>query len=379
MRLLAVLCAIVACLASSRGTTSPPLQVVVRPEEPFVEQRNGRQIVNFDLLVRNESSTAYELVGLKISVFDRAERLEVERELSENRHPPALNVVGERRLAAGSAIDIFQPFVDFGPEVELGRIHVDCLFNRAGHAAAPVALSADAIASINVRPRAYTPESFVLPLHGLLLVHDGHDFYSHHRRFNLAARFLADPVSAVSPNLYAYDFMRVTPDGELFTGSALRKESWLTYGEEIYAPAAARVIKVVSDVEENTFDAQTGEAQVPVSMNARDPEGFGNYVELRHADGRVSWLLHMQPHSIRVHVGERVAAGDWLGKVGFSGDSLFPHLHYNVTSGEAYPSQGVPSAFGGYVRVMGSRQIAVCTGQVDSGDLLLSAEGICPR
>jgi hypothetical protein len=30
--------------------------------------------------------------------------------------------------------------------------------------------------------------------------------------------------------------------------------------------------------------------------------------------------------------------GRQLGRVGFSGDALFPHLHYNVTDGGGYPS-----------------------------------------
>jgi murein DD-endopeptidase MepM/ murein hydrolase activator NlpD len=129
------------------------------------------------------------------------------------------------------------------------------------------------------------------------------------------------------------------------------------------------VIEVVSDLPENTFTS-TGEAQSPSMEAVRDPMGFGNHVKIQHGDGRVSWLLHMQPKSIRVRVGDRVRAEQQIGNVGFSGDSLFPHLHYNVTVGSNYPSQGVPSYFKQFVHVLGERRISTSKGQIDTGDIV---------
>jgi murein DD-endopeptidase MepM/ murein hydrolase activator NlpD len=78
-----------------------------------------------------------------------------------------------------------------------------------------------------------------------------------------------------------------------------------------------------------------------------------------------------------VTVGEHVKAGQFLGKVGFSGDSLFPHMHYNVTDGARYPSQGMPVYFRDFVREVGSRAIPVSIGEVDTGDLIQREER-CP-
>ncbi len=348
---------------------APGIQMVVKPDRPFIEKRQGQQFVNFDLLIQNQGPQTYNLVAIKLFVFDRSGQLELQRELNENGKPPALDMVGERQLPPGNVIDVFQPFYAFGPEIELGRMRLECLLEEKGHTAPPAAFSADATVSVEVRPRLYTPVAFSLPLQGLILVHDGHDFYSHHRRYNLTARYQADPASAVSANLYAYVLMRITPAGLLFRRDPHRKENWLTYGEPIFAPAPGQVIQVVAGVQENTFTA-TGEAKSPAEMETKDPLGLGDYVSLQHADGRVSWLLHMQPHSSPVHVGDRVGTGQFLGRVGFSGDSMFPHLHYNVTDGPAYPSQGVPSCFERFVRVLGSRRVPVTKGQVDTGDLL---------
>jgi hypothetical protein len=347
------------------------IQIVPRPEGPFIERRDSRQFVNFDLLVRNNTQRAFRLVAIRLAVIDRTGRLELARELNENGKPPALDMIGDRVIPGGALVDIYQPFYEFGPEVDLTRMRMEFLFMEAAKPAPPVSIVADRVIAVNVQPRKYYPAAYCLPLRGLILVHDGHDFYSHHRRYDLAERFKADPHSAVAANLYAYDFMRTTPEGVLFRGDAHRKENWLSYGEPILAPASGLVIAAVSNLPENSFD-EKGEAQFPSENDAKDPNGFGNYVTIRHVDGRVSWMLHMQPGSVLVKVGEHVRLGQLIGKIGFTGDSLFPHLHYTVTDAPSYPSQSVPSYFKGFTRHLGIRGIRSTSGQVDTGDLVES-------
>ncbi|MBC7598591.1 MAG: M23 family metallopeptidase [Polaromonas sp.] len=55
----------------------------------------------------------------------------------------------------------------------------------------------------------------------------------------------------------------------------------------------------------------------------------GNHVMLRCAEADVL-LGHMQPGSVRVHAGDNVAVGDWLGSVGNSGNTGEPHLHVHA-------------------------------------------------
>jgi hypothetical protein len=365
----ALLCAanIVPAAAASHGD----IQIVTLPDHPFIERRGDRQFVNFDFLVVNNGSRPYRLVAIKLSVFDHTGKLELARELNENGRPPALDMVGERLLSVGALVDIFQPFYEFGSEVDLARMHMEFLFVDAAKPAPPVSIVADQIASADIQPRRASLPAYCLPLHGLVLIHDGHDFYSHHRRYNLAERYRANPALAVSANLYAYDFMRATPEGVLFRGDPQKKESWLSYGEAIFAPADGLVVDAVFDLPENTLD-ETGNVQSPPGIEARDPKGFGNHVTIRHADGRVSWMLHMQPGSVFVKIGEYVRAGDPIGKIGFTGDSLFPHLHYTVTDAATYPSQSVPSYFRDFSRILGARSIRIKSGQADTGDLVES-------
>ena len=57
---------------------------------------------------------------------------------------------------------------------------------------------------------------------------------------------------------------------------------------------------------------------------------IANYVAIRHADGIVSYYLHLKKNSVAVGIGNLVQAGDLLGYVGSSGFSDIPHLHFEV-------------------------------------------------
>lgn len=59
----------------------------------------------------------------------------------------------------------------------------------------------------------------------------------------------------------------------------------------------------------------------------------GNGVVLLHPDGMETQYCHMRQGSVRVKPGEQVATGQVLGLVGLSGQTEFPHLHFEVRTG----------------------------------------------
>ena len=56
--------------------------------------------------------------------------------------------------------------------------------------------------------------------------------------------------------------------------------------------------------------------------------GYGNIVRITHDNGYETMFAHMS--SIDVQVGQTVKAGDVVGKVGSTGRSTGPHLHYEI-------------------------------------------------
>jgi len=57
-------------------------------------------------------------------------------------------------------------------------------------------------------------------------------------------------------------------------------------------------------------------------------QGYGNCVEINHGFGYLTLYGHM--HQIKVRAGQKVSRGDVIGKVGSTGKSTGPHLHYEV-------------------------------------------------
>lgn len=64
---------------------------------------------------------------------------------------------------------------------------------------------------------------------------------------------------------------------------------------------------------------------IEVGSNAKS----GNFVRIKHADGRISSYSHLASYG--VEQGDQLAGGSVLGKVGSTGNSTGPHLHFSLT------------------------------------------------
>ena len=61
------------------------------------------------------------------------------------------------------------------------------------------------------------------------------------------------------------------------------------------------------------------------------PEDYGgNYVLIRISPDVYAFYAHLQPGSIGVKVGDRVKTGAPIGKLGNTGNSTNPHLHFGL-------------------------------------------------
>jgi murein DD-endopeptidase MepM/ murein hydrolase activator NlpD len=75
----------------------------------------------------------------------------------------------------------------------------------------------------------------------------------------------------------------------------------------------------------------------------------GNYAIVA-TGGTYALYAHLAPGSVAVTGGQRVRAGEVLGRVGHSGNSTAPHLHFQLMdSPDPLRASGIPCAFAAYL------------------------------
>lgn len=167
---------------------------------------------------------------------------------------------------------------------------------------------------------------------------------------------------------YAYDFLQVD-----WTRKGLPNYSvhWLRYfllgvplnkcycwGKEIYAPCDGTVVEAKDHRRERARAFVLSDAFVAFrSARFFQPQRddlqsvAGNYIILECEGQRSVYaaFAHLQRGSVAAAEGQRVKKGDVLGRIGHSGNSFFPHLHFQLMDGrDMAAAQGLPAAFERY-------------------------------
>ena len=156
----------------------------------------------------------------------------------------------------------------------------------------------------------------------------------------------------------AVDFLQLDGEGRGYRGDRAREESWYGFGEPVLAPADGTVVSM-SDVHP---DAPVG--------NVGQTPPYGNHIVLDIGSGRYAVLAHLQRGSARVSEGERVRVGQPIAAVGDSGNSLAPHLHFQVQSNPDFGEQAhtVPVVFRDVVLIRGGDESTPAEADLRRGD-----------
>jgi Peptidase family M23 len=145
------------------------------------------------------------------------------------------------------------------------------------------------------------------------------------------------PVNGIfhSTERFAIDFIQLLPDNRLISGPVSDLQSYKYFGANVLSVAAGVVVGRQDGQPEQTppnFPPDT----VPPALN-------GNYVVIKMGRGRYAFYAHMQPRSLRVRMGQRVKRGQVLGRLGNTGNSDAPHLHFQIMNGPGpLSSDGLP-------------------------------------
>jgi hypothetical protein len=141
---------------------------------------------------------------------------------------------------------------------------------------------------------------------------------------------------------FAIDFVQMTPAGRITDGPNNVLSNYPFYGDEVLSATAGKVVGVVDRLPDREINF--GSLSAPFAADAG-----GNHVVVAIGPHRYAFYAHMQPGSIKVKVGQRVAVGEPLGLLGNSGNSNAPHLHFQLMDGPSpLGSEGIPYRFSSF-------------------------------
>jgi murein DD-endopeptidase MepM/ murein hydrolase activator NlpD len=162
---------------------------------------------------------------------------------------------------------------------------------------------------------------------------------------------------------FAYDLLKVDARGPglryhpagilrgFFIG--VRTRDCYAWGAEIHAPFEGEIVAAGDGVSERGWIHPLRELIVALKNTvtfspARLRSLLGNYVIMRGGDVFAAFA-HLAPGSVAVAPGQAVRNGDVLGRVGHTGNSTAPHLHFQLMdSPDPLHARGVPCVFRAY-------------------------------
>lgn len=143
---------------------------------------------------------------------------------------------------------------------------------------------------------------------------------------------------------FAVDAFGLTPTYGIMTEPEYTNTTMAGWDTDIIAPAGGVVTYARNDVPDNPM---AGMVEADLFRNLPDPvwANAGNCVVIDHGTDEYSVISHMKHGSVVVATGDRVRQGQVIGKLGNSGNSFGPHLHYHlqatplIFAGDALPVQ----------------------------------------
>ena len=129
----------------------------------------------------------------------------------------------------------------------------------------------------------------------------------------------------VNAEMFDIDWIQMV-DGSLYRGDGKQVNDYPAFGAPIYAVAKGRVVSTISD-----------RPEVPpmeTNPNVRTPDDFGgNEIVEKLRPGVYAYYEHLQTDSVIVKRGQVVHAGQMIARLGNTGNTTAPHLHFGIHDG----------------------------------------------
>ena len=342
-RLVGAACLLAVIAGASLGTadqaasSSTALQVTPVDVPQRVHGSDGREHIDYNLVITNAFTAEVTLTSLVVRGGGR-ELLALSGDALAAFTRPLASEEPTTSIPKASAVAVF---VDIVLPRSAGRTVPKRLHHRISYTLPADAPIEAIIGSTTVRgpdPRVdrRVPIEIAPPLRGGGWLNANgccDDPSVNHRSTMLPAN-----GTYVAPETFAVDYIRLV-DGRQYAGDGTQNTDWYGYGAPIHAVAGGRVVRAVDDRPEVPPFTTTDD-----NPTVTKPSEFGgNGVVVKIRPGVFAHYYHLQPGSVRVEDGQRVRAGQKLGLFGNSGNTTGAHLHFGLTDGRsALSSNSLP-------------------------------------
>lgn len=187
---------------------------------------------------------------------------------------------------------------------------------------------------------------------------------------------------------YAYDLLKVDrrkgarfhpagPVRSLIVGG--RTRDCYAWGACVHSPFDGEVVRAVDGVPERARIHPVRDAALTIGNSltftpSRLPSILGNHVIIRSGDV-FAGFAHLAPGTVEVAEGQPLTTGDIIGRVGHTGNSTSPHLHFQLMdSPDLMTARGIACAFRAYEVERDGAWVRVTNGIPGSRDRIRSID-----
>lgn len=323
--------------ASMATAQEQPVRLMrILPETVYAEEKQGRTRLNFDFELQNTGEEDAVLTYVELRAFDEDGNIVSRQHLGGNGSPGPIEMLPDKTIPASGSLYVFNPFPDLPMVNGVASIKLR-VFHTLGSVETTIPVSYS-----NAPPLAMPP------LTERAYIFSGSDILSHHRRVSLNS----DAAKSLGMNKitqrFAIDLTVIDPvSGDIGTEPYEKLENWPGFGQKIVSPVRGTIVEIRATMPDNTM-SPSGQRIFPDSFDSYgDTAGLGNYVIIKNGDEHFLMMAHFRQGTLTVSVGDQIEPGQYLGELGLSGDTAYPHLHIQMQDGvDTLHSHPIPIRFG---------------------------------